>query len=566
MKTKTLYLTLAVSALLVGCESEPVVKIYDTIIDDGTIYDGSGGVPYVGDIALKDDRIVKIGDLDVRLAETVIDAEGKAVSPGFINMLSWATDSLVTDGRGLSDLVQGVTLEVFGEGWSMGPFTPESKANYQDGLNNGPQPYEVTWNTLGEYLEHLEAKGVSPNVASFVGATTMRINHVGYEDREPTAEELAAMKADVRMSMEEGAMGLGSSLIYAPAFYAKTDELIEMAKVVGEYDGMYISHMRSEGNQLLESVEELITIAREGNVAAEIYHLKAGGQDNWPKMDQVYHMVENARAEGLAITADMYTYPAGATGLNAYMPPWVQEGGYDEWAKRLQDPEIRARLAEEMKVSSNDWENLGLAAGPDGVLFAYFNNPDLKKYTGMTLAQVAAERGTSIEETAMDLVVEDGTRVGTIYFLMSEENTKKQLQYPWLSFGSDAGALDPEIAKNFGSAHPRAYGNFARVIGKYVRDEKVLTLEEAIRKLTSLPAKNLKIRERGLLREGYYADVVVFDPATVQDHSTFADPHQLSTGVNHVFVNGGHVIKDGAHTGATPGRVVRGPGWKGWTQ
>jgi N-acyl-D-amino-acid deacylase len=494
-----------------------------------------------------------------------VDATGKAVSPGFINMLSWAVTNLLHDGRGLSDLKQGVTLEVFGEGVSLGPLT-EAGQQYWSNRPYRDQTYPVTWSTLGGYLEHLEKKGVSPNVASFVGATTVRFNHIGGADREPTPEELKAMQADVELAMQEGALGLGSSLIYAPAFYAETDELIALAEVVGKYDGMYISHMRSEGNRFLEALEELITIAREGGVRAEVYHLKAAGKSNWPKMDQAIARIEAARAEGLAITADMYSYLAGATGLDAAMPPWVQEGGYDKWAERLKDPEIRARVKEEMQTPTEDWENLMLAAGVEGVLFSGFRNPELRKYTGKYLTEVAADRGQDPWDTAMDLVIEDGSRVDTIYFLMSEENMHKQVALPWLSFGSDSGTYDPALDAAYGNPHPRAYGNFARVLGEFVREKKLITLEEAIRKLSHLPATNLKIRDRGSLQVGYYADVVVFDPATVQDHSKFDAPHALSTGVEHVFVNGGHVIKDGEHTGATPGRAVRGPGWLGWPE
>ncbi|MEX0300001.1 MAG: amidohydrolase family protein, partial [Kordiimonas sp.] len=493
-----------------------------------------------------------------------IDATGQAVSPGFINMLSWAVTSLLHDGRGLSDLKQGVTLEVFGEGMSWGPLSEGSKKILSE-MTFRDQNYEPQWKTLGEYLEHLETKGVSPNVASFIGATTVRMNQLGEENVAPTAEQLEAMKAEVRFAMEEGALGLGSSLIYAPAFYSKTDELIELAKVVGEYDGMYISHMRSEGNRFLEALEELITIAREGNVAAEVYHLKASGQENWHKMDEAIARIEAARAEGLAITADMYTYQAGATGLDAAMPPWVQEGGYDAWAERLKDPEIRARVKEEMRTPTDEWENLMLAAGYDGVLLSGFENPDLRHLVGKRLSELAVERGQDPEDVVIDLVIEDGSRVGTIYFLMSKENMYKQAKLPWLSFGSDSAALDPELDGPFGNPHPRAYGTFARVLGSFVRDEKLMPMQEAIRKLTHLPATNLKLKERGSLVVGNYADVVIFDPATVQDHATFEKPHALASGVTHVWVNGGHVIKAGEHTGATPGRVVRGPGWTGWT-
>jgi N-acyl-D-amino-acid deacylase len=477
-------------------------------------------------------------------------------------MLSWATESLIEDGRSLSDIVQGVTLEVFGEGSSGGPLSDAMKVEEKE--LQGDIEYDITWTTLGEYLDFLVQKGISTNVASFVGATTVRIHELGYEDRPPTAEELERMKALVRQAMEEGALGVGSSLIYAPAFYARTDELIALSREAGMHGGMYISHMRSEGNRLLEAVDELITIARDANVPAEIYHLKAAGEANWGKIDEVIAKVEAARAEGLDITADMYTYTAGATGLDAAMPPWVQEGGLREWIRRLRDPAIRARVLTEMRTPTDEWESLYLLSGsPDRIVLVGFKQDSLKHLTGRTLADVAALRGTSPEETAMDLVIADDSRVGTVYFLMSEENVEKQIALPWLSFGSDAGSLAPEGVFMESNPHPRAYGNFARLLGKYVREEGVIPLAEAVRKLTSLPADNLRIRRRGTLAPGYFADVVVFDPATIIDHATFEAPHQLATGMLHVFVNGVQVLNDGVHTGATPGRVVRGPGWTG---
>jgi N-acyl-D-amino-acid deacylase len=534
---------------------------YDIIIRNGTIYDGSGSVPFVGDVAVNGDTIAAVGSLGNARGRTEIDATGLAVAPGFINMLSWATDSLIADGRSPGDIRQGVTLEVFGEGWSMGPLNDRMKKEAVE--QQGDIKYDIQWTTLGAYLEYLVTKGISPNVASFVGATTVRIYVLGYEDRPPTPAELDQMRALVRQAMEEGALGVGSSLIYAPAFYAQTDELIELCKVASPYGGMYISHMRSEGNRLLEAVDELITIAREAKVPAEIYHLKAAGKSNWDKLDAVIKKIEAARAEGLRITADMYTYPAGATGLDAAMPPWVQEGGLKEWIKRLKDPAIRERVKREMTTPTDKWENLFLAAGsPENVLLVEFKNEALKPLTGKTLAEVAKRRGKSPEETAMDLVVEDESRVGTVYFLMSEDNIKKQISLPWVSFGSDAGSLAPEGVFLKSSTHPRAYGNFARLLGKYVRDEKVIPLQEAVRRLTSWPASNLKLDRRGSLKAGYFADMVVFDPAKIQDHATFDKPHQYSTGVIHVFVNGTPVLKNGEHTGATPGRVVHGPGWK----
>jgi N-acyl-D-aspartate/D-glutamate deacylase len=534
---------------------------YDIILKNGMIYDGSGSEPYKGDIAINGDKIAAVGKIENAKGKQELDVKGMAVAPGFINMLSWAPDSLIQDGTSLSDIRQGVTLEVFGEGWSYGPLTEAMKKEQEE--QQGDIKYKIEWNTLGQFLEFLEKKGVSPNVASFVGATTVRINVVGYEDRPPNPEELDKMRALVKESMEEGAMGVGSSLIYAPSFYAKTDELVELCKVAGQYGGMYISHMRSEANKLLEAVDELITISREAKLPAEIYHLKAAGVQNWKKMDEVISKVEAAQKEGLKITADMYMYPAGGTGLNATMPPWVQEGGFEKWRERLMDPKIRERVIKEMSTPSDDWENMFLLVGSaDKILLADFKSEKLKPLTGKTLADVAKMRGKSPQETAMDLVIEDESPIGAIYFLMSEDNIKKEVALPWVSFGSDEGSYRPEGIFLKSNAHPRAYGNFARVIGKYVREEKALTLQDAVRRLSSLPAQNLKIKDRGALKPGYFADVVVFDPKTVADHATFDKPHQLATGVIDVFVNGTQVLKNQEHTGATPGRFVRGPGWK----
>ncbi|MCH7571571.1 MAG: amidohydrolase family protein, partial [Planctomycetes bacterium] len=475
---------------------------------------------------------------------------------------SWAPDSLIQDGNSQADIRQGVTLEVFGEGMSYGPLSGAMKKEMA--ARQGDIKYDIKWTTLGQFLEYLERKGVSPNIASLVGATTVRIHELGFADRPPTPQELRRMQELVAEAMEEGALGVGSSLIYAPAFYADTDELIALCKVAAAYDGLYTSHMRSEGNRLIEGVEEILTVARASGVRTEIYHLKAAGQSNWPKMDQVIAMVEAARAEGILITADMYNYIAGATGLSASMPPWVQEGGHDEWVKRLKDPAIRARVMKEMTTPTDEWENLFLAAGSaDNLLLVGFKSEKLKPLTGKTLAEVAKMRGTSPEETVIDLVIEDDSRVGTVYFLMSEDNVKKQIALPWVSFCSDAGSPATEGVFLTSNPHPRAYGNFARLLGKYVRDEKIITLAEAVRRLTSLSAKNLRIRDRGSLKPGYFADVVIFDPETIQDHATFEDPHQYATGMVHVFVNGEQVLRDGEHTGARPGRVVRGPGWKG---
>jgi len=534
---------------------------YDVIIRGGNVYDGSGAAPVRADVGLRGDEIVTIGDLSQAKAASDVDASGLAVAPGFINMLSWANESLLHDPKSQSDIRQGVTLEIMGEGESMGPLNPSMKkmaAELQADIK-----YPISWTTLGEYLAFLEKKGTSTNVASFVGATTVRIHELGYADRPPSPEELGRMRALVRAAMEEGALGVGSSLIYAPAFYAKTDELIALCEEAAKYGGMYISHIRSEGNALLEAVDELIRIAREAKLPAEIYHLKAAGEQNWPKMDQVIARIEAARAQGLQITADMYTYPAGATGLDAAMPPWVQEGGLREWIRRLKDPAIRARVRREMSTPTNAWESLYLAAGSaERVLLVAFKQDALKALTGKTLAEVAKMRGKSPEETAMDLVIEDDSRVGTVYFLMSEDNIRKQLKLPWVSLDSDAESLAPEGVFLKSNPHPRAYGNFARLLGRYVRDEQLMPLEEGIRRLTSLPATNMKLDRRGALKPGHYADVVVFDPKTIQDHATFDKPHQYSTGVAHVFVNGVQVLKAGEHTGAIPGRFVRGPGFR----
>jgi N-acyl-D-amino-acid deacylase len=548
---------LPVLALCVACQSEPA---YDVVIRNGTVYDGSGDAPVVGDVAILGDSIVAVGTV-AGAGRSEVDAKGLAVAPGFINMLSWATESLIEDGRSQSDIRQGVTLEVMGEGESMGPLS--------DTLRNamlaeqGDLKFPITWRTLRGYQDTLVRKGISTNIASFVGATTIRINHIGWADRAPTPAELEAMQAEVRTAMEEGALGVGSSLIYAPAFYARTPELVALMKAAAPYGGMYISHMRSEGVKLEEAVDELLTIAKESGARAEIYHLKAAGEANWPKMERVLGRIDSARASGLEITADIYPYTAGATGLDAAMPPWVQEGGYAEWARRLRDPAIRKRVAEEMRAPTDKWESLLLAAGtPDHVMFSGFKADSLKQYTGKTLTEVAKLRGTSIEETAMDLVVKDGSRVGTIYFIINEDNIARQLRRPWVSVGSDAGSLATEGVFLKSNPHPRAYGTFARILGKYVREDSVLTLQEAVRRMTSLPAGNLRIKRRGNLKPGYFADVVVFDPATIRDNATFEQPHQYATGMRDVFVNGVMVLSKGEHTGAKPGRVVLGPGAK----
>lgn len=551
--------TSAASAALAGCAT--LRADCDLLIRNGTLYDGSGGQPFTGDIAVRGDQITAVGNVTGVTARHTVDARGLAVAPGFINMLSWATESLIHDGRSQSEIRQGVTLEVMGEGWSMGPLNTKMKEALAK--DQGDIKFPVEWTTLDEYLRFLVRRKISCNVASFIGPETVRIHELGYEDRAPDAAELARMQALVRNAMRDGALGVASSLIYAPGFYAKTAELIALCKVAAEYDGLYISHLRSEGNQFIEALDELLTIAREAKIRAEVYHLKAAGQANWPKLDTVIRKIEAARASGLAITADMYTYTAGQTGLDAAMPPWVQEGGYPEWAKRLQDPAIRERVRREMSTPTDKWENLYLAAGSaDRVILVGFKNDKLKPLTGKTLAEVSKLRGKSPEETAMDLVVEDGSRVGAVYFLMSEENVRKQIKLPWVSFCSDSPSLAPEGVFLKSSTHPRAYGSFARLLGRYVRDEKLIPLADAIRRLTSFPANNLRLKQRGWLRPGYFADIVAFDPARVQDHATFEKPHQYSTGVVHVWVNGQQVLLDGEHTGAKPGQVVRGPGWK----
>lgn len=535
----------------------------DLVVRDGVIYDGRGGAPLRGDVAVRDGRIVAVGRLSDYTGKREVKANGLAVAPGFINVLSWATESLIHDGRGMSDIKQGVTLEIFGEGSSPGPVN----AALRDEMlkTQSDIRYDISWTTLGEYLEFLAEKGVSPNVASFVGATTVRAHELGFEDRAPTAQELKRMQELVRQAMREGALGVGSSMIYAPASYAKTDELVALVKAAGEFGGGYISHLRSEGDRFLEALDELIYIAREAKVNAEVYHLKAGGEKNWSKMREAISRIEAARQQGLRITADMYPYTAGATGLDAAMPPWVQEGGLDAWIARLRQPEIRKRVIREMRAPDASWESLYSAAGSaDRLLLIGFKNEKLKPLTGKTLGEVAKMRGVSPEEAAMDLVIEDGSRVSTAYFLMSEDNVKLGLSQPWVSIGSDAEGSAPEGPFLLSNPHPRAYGSFARFLGRYVRDEKVTTLPDAVRRLTRLPAENFKLKDRGCFDTGCHADMVIFDPKTIADHATFEQPHRYATGVAHVFVNGVQVLRDGEHTGAKPGQVVRGPGWSGW--
>jgi len=548
-----------VCCVLAACTSP---DSYDVILRNGTIYDGSGEAPYLGDVAFSDDTIAAIGDIGEATASIEIDVEGLAVAPGFVNMMSWANESLIEDGRSQSDIRQGVTLEIMGEGESMGPLNDSMKAEIVQ--QQSDIRYDIEWTTLAEYLEYLEQRGITPNVASFIGAATPRRYVIGHEDREPTHEDLDQMRDLIRQAMKEGALGVASSLIYPPGSFAKTDELIALSEVAAEYDGMYISHMRDEGANMLEAVEELLTIAREANIRAEIYHLKSSGQSNWPLFDEAVAMVERARADGLQITADVYTYPAGSTGLNAAIPPWVQEGGFDASLERMKDSALRERIAREMLEQSADWENMYIGAGsPDNILLVGFKSDKLKPLTGKTLAEVAEMRGTDPRFTAMDLIIEDGTRVGTVYFTQSEDVVRKAVALPWVSFNTDAASVAPEGVFLKSHTHPRAYGSFTRVLGKYVRDEQLIPMEEAIRKLAALPSLNLKIDRRGQLKVGFFADVVVFDPDEIQDHATFVEPHQYSTGMLHVFVNGKQVLKDGEHTGATPGRVVRGPGWTG---
>jgi N-acyl-D-amino-acid deacylase len=544
------------AALLSAAEPAPA---YDVVIRGGTVYDGTGTEGRRADVGIKGDRIETIGDLSKATAGKTLDAAGLAVAPGFINMLSWSTDSLIVDGKSQSELRQGVTTQIFGEGFSMGPLNDKLKAFMKSQQTDFK--YDIPWNTLAEYLAYLEKRGISQNVASYVGATTLRTYVVGFDNRPPTAAELDAMRELVRKEMEAGALGIGSALIYAPGNYASTEELIELCKVAAKYKGKYISHMRSEGDKLLEAIDELIRISREAGLPAEIYHLKAAGKANWPKMDQAIAKVEDARRAGLKISANMYTYTAGATSLDACVPPWAHDGGPEELIKRLKDPATRAKIAAQMREPGKDWENLCLlTGGPENVLLAGFGPEAMKPMTGKTLAEVAKTRGKDWVETALDLNVESDASVGAIFFLMSDDNVKKQIRLPWVAFGSDAGSEAPEGVFLKSNPHPRAYGNFANVLGKYVREEKALTLTDAIRKLSSLPATNLGLDHRGFLMPGMYADVVVFDPATIAAKATYEKPQQYAVGVRDVFVNGVHVLKAGEPTGSPAGRALKGPG------
>ena len=563
MRTLGIWLAVLTSTIAIftgtaaSASKQPVP--FDVVIRGGIVYDGTGSAGRRADVGLRGDRIAAVGDLASLPAGAVIDASGLAVAPGFINMLSWSTESLLVDGRSQGELREGVTTQIFGEGSSMGPMTPEMKRRAIEHM--GDLKYSIAWTSLSEYLQHLEEQGISQNVASFIGATTVREHVIGLEDKPPTPTQLEEMRELVRKEMKAGALGIGSSLIYAPAFYASTEELVDLCKVAAQYRGKYISHIRSEGNRLIDAVDELIRISREANIPAEIYHLKAAGQANWPKMDRVVAKIEAARKEGLKITADMYTYTAAATGLDASMPPWVLDGGYEAAYKRLADADTRKKIASAIRTPSDDWENLYRAAGSaDRLLLVEFKSDALKPLTGKTLAEAAKLRGEDPVETIMNLVLEDHSRVGTVYFMISEDNIRKQIVLPWVSFGSDAASMAPELPFTKSSTHPRAYGNFARVLGKYVRDDHVLTLPDAIRKLSGLPATNLELDRRGFLKEGMFADVVVFDPATISDRATFENPHQYAVGVRHVFVNGTQVIRNGEHTGAKPGRALWGPG------
>lgn len=538
-------LPLLVLLIFIGCQSETT---YDIVLQNGRIYDGEGGKPYSGDIGINSDTIAFIGEANTLKGTETVPLHGMSVAPGFINMLSWANITLLEDGRSQSDIRQGVTLEVMGEGRSMGPLNPKMKENMQNG--QGDITFDVAWTTLGEYLQHLEDKGVSTNVASFVGNGTLRTHVMGFENRHATAEELEEMRRLTRQAMEEGAVGISSALLYAPSMYASTEELIELAKVAAEYNGMYISHIRNEGDQLLESLDELIQISKEADIHAEVYHLKASSKRNWGKMDRAIAKIDSARNAGLPVTADMYTYNASSTGLHVQLPDWARENGVTAMLERLADPKNRERAIKELEFRNR----------PETILLVGFRSEEMRKYSGKYLHEVAEEWGKSPEETLVDLLLQDQSRVQVVYFSMSEENIKKKVAVPWVSFCSDAGSYTNEGVFIKQMTHPRSYGSFIRVLGKFARDEGVITLEEGIRKLTSLPADNLKLKRRGRLEVGHYADVVVFDPKKVTDKATFTEPHQYAEGMVHVFVNGGQVLKDGEHTGATPGRFVKGPG------
>lgn len=528
---------------------------FDTLIMGGTIYDGSGLEPYVGDIGLRSGIIVDIGNLKYADATLKIDARGLAVSPGFINMLSHATRALLHDGLSEGNIHQGVTLEVIGEGVSMGPLNDQMAKEMTDEQTD--IKFTINWRSLGEFLNRLQLRGISTNVASFVGATTVREYVLGQEDRKPDERELNMMRNLVSLAMSEGAVGISSALIYAPACFADTDEIVALAEEAGKRGGIYASHLRSEGDHLLEGVRELITICQKAKIPSEIYHLKAAGKRNWSKMDEAIAEIEKARSAGHRVSADMYLYTRAQTGLDAAMPTWVQEGGLTQWIKRLQEPETRARVKQEMLSDAADWENGYLHAGPDGILLVGFKTEALKPLIGKTLKQIADERGKDPADVAMDLVVEDGSRVETVYSWMSEENLVKQVKLPWMTFGSDGSSMSPSGEYLKSQTHPRAYGNFARLLEKYVRNEKVVTLPDAIRRLTALPAANLGLLFRGKIDQGYAADIAIFDPEKIREKATFENAHQLAEGMVHVLVNGVPVLQNGKHTGNKPGLVLR---------
>ncbi|MEM0953182.1 MAG: D-aminoacylase [Pseudomonadota bacterium] len=559
MQQRKILLIALSAAILAACSKPDGETSFDAVITGGTVYDGSGGPGFVADIGIVDDRIAKIGDLSGAEAGILVDARGKAVSPGFINMLSWGALDLIIDGRGMSDLKQGVTLEVFGEGTSLGPTSPAMIQQIKElaGINI---PF-LPWRTLGQALWLMEKKGVSLNIASFVGGATIRMKHLGFVDRAPTADELAAMREDVRIAMEEGAMGLGTSLIYPPGFFASTEDLTALAEVVGEYGGLYTSHMRSEANALLEAIDEVIHISREAGVDANIYHLKAAGYQNWYKMDLALQKIEEARAEGLNITADMYMYVAAGTGLDSTLPPSSQEGGYSQLLAKIKNPKQREELILAMTTPDDSWEQMYLqAGGGEGIMVIDVESSEFGEYVGKTVAEIAEAKGTSEPDTILNILEAEGKRVFCIYFLMTEDNVVKQIRKPWVALNSDAGAPS-DLAASLKS-HPRGFGTFARLLAKYVRDDEVISLPDAVRRLTSLPADNLKLKDRGRLVEGAYADIVVFDAGTIQDHATFKQPNQFATGVEHVFVNGGHTLKNGEHNAVFEGRFVRGPGYQ----
>lgn len=549
-----------VSLLLCFAGCRPATQQYDIVIKNGAVYDGTGGEPFAADIGVIGDKIAFIGKVDDAAGKKVLDATGFAVAPGFVNMMCWSNESLIADGRSQSEIRQGVTTEILGEGNSMGPLSPEMKKLLQS--MQGDIKYDISWTTLGEYLRFLEKKGVAPNVASFIGAANPRMYVVGLEDKDPTPEQMEQMKKLVRLEMEDGALGIASALVYAPGSYAKTEELIELCKVAAEYKGKYISHLRSEADHFLEALDEFLRIAREANIPAEIYHLKVGGESNWPKLDQAIAKIEEAQKAGLRITADMYTYTAGSTGLEACVPLWAQSGGPEAMRNRIKDAAQRRRILQDMRAPGKDWENFYLLAGPEKILLVGFGNEVLKPLQGQTLAEIAELRKKDPAEVVLDLLTEDKTGISAVYFMMSEDNVRKQLKLPWVSFCSDAASMAPEGVFLKASTHPRAYGSFARFLGKYVRDEKLVPLAEGIRRLSNLPAQNLGLDRRGQLKAGMFADIVAFDPAAIADKATYENPHQYAVGMKHVLVNGKVVLENGEHTGALPGRALWGPGKK----